>query len=309
MTLNSLLYYRSKLDAHDQETYDSLFQHWMHLDNGFAIKKPHCDLSVLTQAIHWDNPLLFYIDYYRIAYAQTPFSLHIKGGYLYSLEEIKGYLADCEKWGNYIMKKLPSVGINEKALWLHDVIISNVRYGHGNGVNSYNLIGVIKDGEAVCEGIAKTYKFLCDLAGIPCIFVSGYLEKEPHGWNMLWLGGGTSFVDVTNDIRNGGGYDRNHFLRSSAEMKGYSWDTSLIPECKVHNTSNAFFTVHNQKELLDTIRKNADKDSLSISLQFGRHLNASGINLLINNCSLSCPLLLMRKISYSIDQQMLYISK
>lgn len=309
MTLNSLLYYRSKLDKHDQAIYDELFQHWMHLDDNFTIRRPHCDLSVLTQAVHWDNPILFYIDYYRISYAQTPFTLHIKGGYLYTRDEIKKYLADCEQWGQYIMKRLPATGINEKALWLHDVIIANVRYGHGNGVNSHNVIGVIKDKVAVCEGIAKTYKYLCDLADIPCIFVSGALDQEPHGWNMLWVGGGTSFVDVTNDIRNGGGYDRNHFLRSSAEMKGYSWDTSLIPDCKVYNASNAFFTAHNKREFLDIVRQNANKDSLSISLQFDHHLDDVRINMLVNGCSLIYPPLMTRKISYSIDQQMLYISK
>lgn len=309
MTLNSLLYYRSKLDAHDQAIYDDLFQHWMHLDDNFIIKKPHCDLTVLTQAVHLDNPILFYIDYYEISYTPMPFSLCIQGGYLYTRDEIKRYLDDCEKWGQYIMKKLPNTAMNEKALWLHDVIIANVRYGNGEKINSHNVIGVIKDKVAVCEGIAKTYKFLCDLADIPCIVVSGYLEQEPHGWNMLWVGGGTSFVDVTNDIRNGGGYDRNHFLRSSAEMKGYRWDPTLIPECKVHNKTNAFFTVHNKREFLDTIRQNAGKDSLSISLAFDRPLDDAGINMLISGCSIQYPPLMMRNISYSIEQQMVYIRK
>ena len=280
----------------------------MRLDDNFTIKKPHCGLSALTQAVHWDNPILFYIDYYQISYALTPFTLHIKGGYLYTREQIKKYLTDCENWGKYIMNKLPSAGINEKALWLHDVIIANVRYRE-NGINSHNMIGVIKDGEAVCEGIAKTYKYLCDLANIPCIFVPGLLEQEPHAWNMLWVGGGTSFVDVTNDIRNGGGYERNYFLRSSAEMKGYSWDTSLIPDCKVYNTGNAFFTARNKKEFLNIIRQNASKDSLNINLQFDHYLDDAGINMLMSSCSLLYPPLMTRKVTYSTDRQIIYISK
>lgn len=308
MTLNSLLYYRSKLDPHDQAIYDDLFQHWMRLEDNFNIKRPHCPLSVLTQAIHWDNPLLFYIDYYQISYAQTPFSIHFKGSYLYTKDEIRKYLDQCQKWGEYLIKNLPVIGLNEKALWLHDAIIANVRYDQSNGIRAHNIIGVVADGKAVCEGIAKTYKFLCDLANIPCIYVSGTLEQEPHGWNMLWVGGGTSFVDVTNDIRNGGGYDRNHFLRSSAEMKGYTWDASIIPACNIRNTSNAFFIVTDKKALLDTIRKHASKSSLCISLQFPQPLDDAQINAVINYCSLMYPPLLLKKISYSIEQQMLYIS-
>lgn len=309
MTLNSLLYYRSQLDEHDQNIYDALFQHWMKLEDDFIIDMPHCPLATLTQAVHWDNPILFYIDYYKITYSKTTDTIRVKGGYLYGKDDIRRYLDKCEQWGQYIMQKMPAVGINERALWLHDVIIANVRYGKSNGINAHNVVGVINDGEAVCEGISKTYKYLCDLAGIPCIYVSGFLEGTPHGWNMLWIGGGTSFVDVTNDIRNGGGYDRNHFLRSSAEMKGYTWNETLIPECNIRNFSNAFFTVRNRKELLGTIRRNADKDSLSISLQFRNTLDSTQIELLVYYCSLLHPALSRRKISYSIEQQMLYIRK
>lgn len=307
MTLNSLLYYRSRLDEHDQKIYDDLFQHWMRLEDNFSIKKPHCSISELTQSIHWDNPALFYIDYYQISYAMSRDSIRIKGGYLYTKDQIRAYLDKIEKWGAYILKKLPEVGITEKALWLHDVIIANVRYDHGNGINPHNLIGVIVDGAAVCEGISKTYKFLCDLAGIPCIYVSGTLDQTPHGWNMLWIGGGTSFVDVTNDIRKGGGYERDHFLRSTAEMKGYTWDAAMIPACNVRNTSNAFFTAQDKQSLLDIIRRNSDKQSLSISLQFGYPLSDKQIGQLANYCYIMHPPLLVRTISYSVDLQMMYI--
>lgn len=309
MTLNSLLYYRSKLDAHDQKIYDDLFQHWMKLEDNFTIRKPHCPISELTQAVHWDNPVLFYIDYYLIAYAERFDSIRIKGGYLYSKDHIRACLDKFEKWGAYIMKKLPRVGITEQALWLHDVVIANVRYGDSKGINAHNLTGVILDGEAVCEGIAKTYKFLCDLANIPCIYVSGKLDKTPHGWNMIWVGGGTSFVDVTNDIRNGGGYDRDHFLRSAAEMKGYTWNTKNIPDCKIRNTSNAFFTVRDKKELVNILRSNTDKPSLSLSLQFSKKLSEGEIEQLAHYSMMMHPPIVNRSISYSVDQQMLYIRK
>ncbi len=306
MMLSPLQYYRSRLDQHDQAIYDNLLQHWMHLDENIELKKPHCELSVLTQALHFDNPILFYIDYYKITYTETIFSLRLKGRYLYSRDEIQTYLNECEQWGNYIVRKIPSVGTAEKALWLHDTILSNVSYGGSDQTNAHNIIGVIHDKTAVCEGIAKTYKYLCDLAKIPCIFVAGDLDSEPHGWNMLWLCGGTSFVDVTNDLRIGGGYDRKHFLRSEAEMIGYQWDRSILPECKVHNLEN-FFTVHNQEELLAVIKQNINSDNLSIHLQFARHADNAEFQRLITRCLQQYPPLSSKTLSYSSDRQLLYI--
>ncbi len=145
------------------------------------------------------------------------------------------------------------------------------------------------------------------LTNIPCIFVAGELEEEPHGWNLLWVGGGASFVDVTNDMRNGGGYTRNHFLRSADQMIGYSWDTALIPDCRIHNTSNAFFTVRSKREFVDAVRKNSKKDSLCLNLKFGHQLDESDINALLRSCALAYPLLIGREISYNLEQQMVYI--
>lgn len=309
MTLNSVLFYRSLLDPYDQAIYDDLLHHWIRLDDSFTIKLPHSDLSVLSRAIHLDNPILFYVNFYKLSYARLPLSLRIQSEYFYSKAEIQRYLNDCENWGLKIIKKIPAIGICEKALWLHDVILANVRYGNSNGINAHNLIGVIREKEAVCEGISKAYKFLCDLASIPCIVVSGTLDKEPHGWNMLWIDGGTSFVDVTNDIRYGSGYGRHHFLRSSVEMKGYSWDSTLIPDCKVHNKSNAFFTVHNKQEFLRVLRQNINLDSIAICLQFDNHLDDAAISRLINKYLLFYPALATREIAYSKEQQIIYISK
>lgn len=309
MILNTVRYYRSRLDEHDQKVYDELFQHWMHLEDNFVIPMPHCDLGVLTRAVHWDNPILFYIDYYRITYARTLTSVHVKGGYLYSKEDARKYLGVIEKWGNEVIRKLPAVGMAEQALWLHDVVLANVKYGKSRGVRAHNLVGVICDGEAVCEGISKTYKFLCDLAGIPCAYVSGTLNQGPHGWNMLWIAGGTSFVDVTNDLRLNGTYDRSCFLRSADQMYGYTWDDTLIPDCKVHNKSNPYLTVHNRRELIREIRSHLSNDSMNIRLQFGRRLSRLQIDLLVQFCGMVCPALLTRKISYSVDQQLLLINR
>ncbi len=310
MELTALLYYRSKLDNHDQAIYDTLVNQWMHFEDIIQIAHPHCDFLTLTRAIHFDYPLLFYINYYNIAYVKSLYKVQIQGSYLYQKEEAKNLLDKCEVWGTYIRDHIPAeIGIKEKALWLHDVILNNVKYGDSNGIRAHNLIGVVKDKEAVCEGISMTYKFLCDLAGIPCIYVIGTLNHSPHGWNMLWVDGGTSFVDVTNDMTQSNTLNRKNFLRSSSEMYGYTWDKQLIPECNLRNLSNSFEIAHNTEEVIGLIKKSHKKDSISICLQFSHPLQDLDFKKLLYTCVLRNPALAFRKITYSLDRQMVFIDK
>lgn len=310
MQMKAMLYYRSKLDSHDQKIYDDLVEKWMRFDSSINIGVPHCEFSRLTQAIHFDYPLLFYINYYRISYTKSLFGITIHGDYLYQKEEAKELLAFCEKWGEYILKNRPhAVGKLELALWLHDVILNNVKYSDENGMRAHNMIGVIKDGKAVCEGISMTYKFLCDFVDIPCAYVSGTLNNEPHGWNMIWINGEASFVDVTNDVSAHGGFDRKNFLRSSKEMVGYKWDQNLLPECRLANKSNQHLVAHNRRELRHLLNECNSWDSANIYLDFGYQLSKVEMEKIVSSLWLSNPLIITRKLSYSDERQMLFIQR
>lgn len=307
--MKALLYYRSKLDAHDQMVYDSLVNQWMHFETNIQIPVPHCDAALLTQAIHFDYPLLFYVNYYRVFYSKDHFRMNIKGDYVYRKSEVKTLLQKCEQWGKYVRSHVPTnCGMVEKALWLHDVILNNVKYGDTNGIRAHNLIGVIQDGMAVCEGISMTYKFLCDYLDVPCIYVNGTLNGMLHGWNMLWINNETSFVDVTNDITlSSGTFDRVNFLRSSKEMAGYSWDTTMIPECRLANKSNSYSTAYSKNDIIKIVSKMNQSESVGIHLEFDHLLNQTEIQLLITTCTFKCPILFSKKILFSVDNQMLYI--
>lgn len=309
MRMRALLYYRSKLDEHDQAVYDSLVDQWMHFTRDIRIPVPHCDFSQLTEAIHFDYPLLFYVNYYRLAYYKSIFGIGLQGDYLYTRKDAEVLLKKCEDWGKYIYNHIPAnLGTVEKALWLHDVILNNVTYNEDDIIRSHNMIGVVSDKKAVCEGIAMAYKFLCDYADIPCITVSGTLNGEPHGWNMVWINNATSFIDVTNDLSSvPGKFGRSCFLRKSSEMAGYTWDTSLIPECRLTNKSNAFLKARSGEELLQITAQSGSSDSLGIHLDFGHFLTQQDIQMLIALCCLNCPVLQTKSLSYSVEGQMIYI--
>lgn len=82
----------------------------------------------------------------------------------------------------------------------------------------------------VCEGYAKAYQYLCDLAGIPCYLVGGDMavdgEALPigHMWNNVILDGKTYLVDPTNCDSGNVGMPDQLFLRGAVRNADGSYD-------------------------------------------------------------------------------------
>lgn len=75
-----------------------------------------------------------------------------------------------------------------------------------NWENNY-LKQVIRQGKAVCDGYARLFKKMCDIAGIRSSVIAGYTKTKPyqvgiagpvdHAWNAVWIDHGYQFVDAT----------------------------------------------------------------------------------------------------------------
>lgn len=307
-TINT--YYRSLLDSHDQKVYDDLMNQSMHYGSYIMTDIPHTDVAKIMDAVRNDIPLMFYVKYISFYYRVQGAKLSIKIDYLYPKEQARQLLDECRQWGKYIIGNMPS-NINEqqRLLWLHDVLLQNVTYGDTNGFQAHNIIGVIKDKIAVCEGISRAYKFLCDIAGIPCICVSGTLSGENHMWNMVWIANGTSFLDVTSDLpQSSSDQKRFNFLRSSAEMYNYDWDRNIIPECQIRNKQDIAIHAKDINELLEICRKNCNTDSLSIYLDFGCRLSGDELSEIIKMLFYQNIIPFSKNAYYSTDTQTIYFN-
>ena len=92
--------------------------------------------------------------------------------------------------------------------------------------NPWQLLWVF-DGDSttnvVCEGYAKSFKYLCDLTeesngwtgDVETISVTGTMGTENHMWNIVRIGGGNYLVDVTNCDTGMKGYPQKLFLRGA----------------------------------------------------------------------------------------------
>ena len=64
--------------------------------------------------------------------------------------------------------------------------------------DSFYLEGVLENGIAVCNGIAKTFVLLCSIEGITAVKVNGQTsDKAPHAWNKVLINEKWYIVDST----------------------------------------------------------------------------------------------------------------
>jgi hypothetical protein len=95
----------------------------------------------------------------------------------------------------------PEMGDYDKLKYFHDYLITNCETDDAgsNDIFSSTIYGTLIKKKALCEGYAKTFSYLCNLAGIENCLVSGTVNL-PHMWNMVKLGGFWYHVDVTYDV-------------------------------------------------------------------------------------------------------------
>ena len=92
-------------------------------------------------------------------------------------------------------------------------------------------------------------------------------------------------------------------------MTGYTWDTGIIPECRLTNKTDSYATAYSKEDVIAIASKLKDCDGVGIHLEFNHLLSEREINLLITQCTLRCPILLTKKISFSKERQMIFIQK
>lgn len=123
----------------------------------------------------------------------------------------------------------------EVILSAHDLLVDNVEYDKTlSNQNIRNVYGTLCNNKAVCEGYAKTFKYMMDAVNIPCIVVIGNAtnskgENESHAWNYVKIDGIWYGIDATWDdpVLIGGGKLSNkdkykYFLRGKSLLDNHT---------------------------------------------------------------------------------------
>ena len=75
-----------------------------------------------------------------------------------------------------------------------------------NRAFAFSAYAVFTSGKAMCMGIAKAFKILCDLFGIDCSCIRcnervGNEEGAPHMLNRICIDGVDTYIDITNSLK------------------------------------------------------------------------------------------------------------
>ena len=152
-----------------------------------------------------------------------------------------------------IVNNKPTTTTKEQLEYFFNQIISLVDYDHtaAEWDNAYTqthygdpwqLINVFdhmgaNEKKVVCEGYAKAFQYLCELAAIPgvkCYSVTGTMSGGNHMWNVVEVGNARYLVDVTNcddnPTNSGGasiGYPKNLFMKVTTGSGGTTYSFSF----------------------------------------------------------------------------------
>lgn len=198
------------------------------------------------EAYLYDNPDVFYLSpnkmYLNIETTtrrnSKTYNIYIDSGdeinYLSdefsSASEVENAISQIEDVRRNIIRQRTSNNYENIKL-IHDYLIDTIEYdSESQDSNIYNIYGALVNKRCVCEGYAKSLKYLLDALGIESTLVIGKAtnssgESENHAWNYVKLDGNWYAIDSTWDdpIVIGGGYVSNeskyrYFLKGSHTM-------------------------------------------------------------------------------------------
>ena len=254
---SSTKYYYNQLDKYGKIIYDGFANNKENMKSGTYTIDFGTEFSdllntengerILNEAFQsawnaytYDNMDVFYIDVEKLTLTTksiTALSIHnveiSNGNNTSYLKEtfqnqnvLMGKLNLLEAMKQEINKQLEGLTDYEKIKEVHNWLIDNIEYDVNLEADEpYSISGALTEGKAVCEGYARSFKYIMDELKIPCVLVSGTGtnsngQTESHAWNYVQLDGKWYAIDVTWDdpIILGNGYVEEdtyyrHFLR------------------------------------------------------------------------------------------------
>lgn len=172
------------------------------------------------EAYTYDNPDVFYLSpskmYLNIETttfgSSTTYNVFINNGSdanyftdeFSSEAQVKSAINSIEQVKNSLVSRRTG-NIYEDIKMVHDYLVDNIEYDTSLSKNNiYDVYGALINKVAVCEGYARSFKYILDEMGIPCVLVIGTGtnsrgETERHAWNYVEINSNWYAVDCTWD--------------------------------------------------------------------------------------------------------------
>ncbi len=171
------------------------------------------DIAVAYRAFTYDYPELFWVPYEYVvkrdgAGVKVAFSLkekenNIDISYIVPIGNKKEMQKEIDAAVSKIVGEIKGKTSDQMEMLtlLHDKLCNSVTYYDAPITEDllYTVYGALIWEYSVCEGYARTMRYLCKKLDIDCIIVTGVSKEEQHMWNLVRLENEWYHVDTTWD--------------------------------------------------------------------------------------------------------------
>lgn len=203
-------------------------------------------------------------------------------------EEVQAQL---EGWMADFRAGLPPGGDQwATALYVYQYIIDHADY---TVVEDNSIVNIMVDGQGLCGCYAKTAQYLLNGLGIPCTYITGQAGGETHAWNLMWIDGSPTWMDVTwgdpvyegADPKNGPSYDYFGLTTEDLLLTHTPDDTVELPVCadeslNYYRHQGLYFETYDTEGLVSALAEAIEQGEAKVSLRFSYGIYHSAVYLL-----------------------------
>lgn len=193
-------YYRTyTLTEEEQAAYDETLESLGRLKTSVPLPIDSMAYSRVLDVIRKEQLSYCHVSKWRLGdFNAVTQAFEVNFTYCLTADELSSMNMASEKAAKDIIAQLtPDMDDYEKLKFFHDYLILTCENDKEDKYSD-TIYGALVRKKALCEGYSKAFSYLCNLAGIENVIVTGD-TGVPHMWNMVKLKGNWYHVDVTWD--------------------------------------------------------------------------------------------------------------
>ncbi|MBO4769884.1 MAG: hypothetical protein J5563_03795 [Clostridia bacterium] len=224
-------YYLSRLEREEARAYMKIYTATAAFEDRVAVPFGRKKSLELLKAVRLDHPEIFWLK--GVSASGDAQGTAIFPEYSFKRKAVQPIESTIERTAERIIH--PALGSDDrkKVAFVHDFILRNVVYTSAYRNFSHEIYGVLCNHIGVCEGIAKTVKYLLDMLQVDCLCVECLPDERntAHSWNIVFVEGRPLHYDMTFDLT---GKDRFRYfgLTDAQIFEDHRPPITEVPRCE-----------------------------------------------------------------------------
>ena len=193
-------YYLSRLEREEARAYVKIHTAIADFEDRVAVSFGRKRSLELLKAVRLDHPEIFWLK--GVSTSGDALGTTVFPAYSFKRKAVQPVKSTIERTAERIIRPALESDDRGKVAFVHDFVLRNVVYTSMYRNFSHEIYGVLCNHTGVCEGIAKTVKYLLDMLDVACLCVECIPDGRniAHLWNVIFVEGRPLHYDMTFDL-------------------------------------------------------------------------------------------------------------